>query len=107
MAMVWLAAARGRRGKLMGLTRSLLLLAVVGALLLAGTGSGSGSPPRRASSGVPCGVVGSMPARNHVVWFIFENHSFSQIIGNPSAPYLNQLASRCGLATRYYAVTHP
>jgi hypothetical protein len=36
-----------------------------------------------------------------------ENHSYSQIIGAPSAPYINSLASGCGLATNYSAVTHP
>jgi phospholipase C len=36
-----------------------------------------------------------------------ENKSYDQIIGSSSAPYENQLASQCGLATSYYAVTHP
>lgn len=38
---------------------------------------------------------------------IMENHSFSQIVSNPDAPYLNQLAQRFGLAANYQAVTHP
>jgi phosphatidylinositol-3-phosphatase len=36
-----------------------------------------------------------------------ENHSYSQVIGNPSMPYLNGLASKYGLATQYYADIHP
>src|SRR5690242_9037675 len=36
-----------------------------------------------------------------------ENHSYDQIVGSPSAPYVNRLASRCGLAANYHAVTHP
>jgi acid phosphatase len=36
-----------------------------------------------------------------------ENHSYSQVIGNPSMPYLNGLASRYGLGTQYYANVHP
>jgi len=36
-----------------------------------------------------------------------ENHSYSQIIGSSAAPYINSLASGCGLATNYTAVTHP
>jgi phosphatidylinositol-3-phosphatase len=39
-----------------------------------------------------------------------ENHSYSQIIGSGSAPYLNQLATTYGLATNYdagYAVSCP
>jgi phospholipase C len=36
-----------------------------------------------------------------------ENHSYSQIIGSSSAPYINSLANGCGLATNYDAVSHP
>jgi phosphatidylinositol-3-phosphatase len=38
---------------------------------------------------------------------VFENHSYSQIIGSSSAPYINQIASECGLATNFHAETHP
>jgi phosphatidylinositol-3-phosphatase len=38
---------------------------------------------------------------------VFENHSYSQIIGSSSAPYINQLANDCGLATNFHAETHP
>jgi phosphatidylinositol-3-phosphatase len=44
---------------------------------------------------------------NHVVMVLLENHSFSEVIGSSSAPYLNQLASTYGLATQYYGTTHP
>jgi acid phosphatase len=43
----------------------------------------------------------------HVFLVVEENHSFSQVIGNPSMPYLNGLASKYGLATQYYANIHP
>lgn len=36
-----------------------------------------------------------------------ENHSYSEVIGNPSMPYLNSLASQYGLATQYFADGHP
>ena len=36
-----------------------------------------------------------------------ENHSYDQIVGSSSAPYINQLASQCGVATAYHSVTHP
>jgi acid phosphatase len=36
-----------------------------------------------------------------------ENHSFSDVVGNSSMPYLNSLASADGLATQYYADAHP
>jgi phosphatidylinositol-3-phosphatase len=36
-----------------------------------------------------------------------ENHSYSSVIGNSSMPYFNGLAQQYGLATQYYANTHP
>ncbi len=36
-----------------------------------------------------------------------ENHSFSDVIGNPNMPYLNSLSSANSLATQYYADAHP
>lgn len=38
---------------------------------------------------------------------VFENHGYSSIITSPTAPYLNTLARRYGLATASYATTHP
>jgi phosphatidylinositol-3-phosphatase len=51
---------------------------------------------------------GGVPAFDHVFVIVMENHSYAQIIGNTSqAPYINQLAGQHGLATNYFAVTHP
>ena len=36
-----------------------------------------------------------------------ENKNYSSIVGSPSAPYENQIAQECGLATNYHAVAHP
>jgi acid phosphatase len=36
-----------------------------------------------------------------------ENHSYAQIIGNPDAPFINDLARRGALFTRSYAIGHP
>ena len=36
-----------------------------------------------------------------------ENKSFDQIVGAPTAQYLNSLIAKSGLATAYRAVTHP
>jgi hypothetical protein len=57
----------------------------------------------------PCGTkVGRQPATYaHVVWVVMENHSSSQVVGSGSAPFLTRLASECGLATDYAAITHP
>ena len=43
----------------------------------------------------------------HVVLVVEENHSLSEVIGNPAMPYFNSLASTYGLATQYYGDTHP
>ena len=36
-----------------------------------------------------------------------ENHSYEQIIGSADAPYINQLAGQHGIATNFYAESHP
>ena len=36
-----------------------------------------------------------------------ENHSYGSIVGSSEAPFENQLATECGLATNYHNVTHP
>lgn len=38
---------------------------------------------------------------------VLENRSYEEVIGSPSAPYLNGLARRYALATGFYAITHP
>ena len=53
----------------------------------------------------PCGVA-TAARYDHVVWIVLENQGYS-VIGSPDAPFLNHLASVCGLATRSFAVTHP
>src|SRR5438477_1709941 len=49
----------------------------------------------------------ALPVPDHVVIVIEENHSLDGIIGNPTAPYMNMLASSGANFTRFYAVTHP
>ncbi len=43
----------------------------------------------------------------HVFLIVLENHSFSQVVGNPQLPYFNSLVGRFQLATNYHAVAHP
>jgi phosphatidylinositol-3-phosphatase len=64
------------------------------------------SPPSHISAQVPCGVTHTTPTYQHVVWILLENVGYS-VVGSPSAPYLNSLADRCGLATNYLAISHP
>jgi len=48
-----------------------------------------------------------VPQSNHVVLLLEENQSYSAVIGSSSMPFLNSLANKYGLATQYYANTHP
>ncbi|MDE1939354.1 MAG: phosphoesterase [Alphaproteobacteria bacterium] len=49
----------------------------------------------------------AMPRYDHIFVVIDENKSADAIIGNKAAPEINSLAKVYGLATRYYAVSHP
>jgi phosphatidylinositol-3-phosphatase len=43
----------------------------------------------------------------HVVWILMENKDYSSVVGPGSAPYINRLAHRYGVATDYSAISHP
>jgi len=53
------------------------------------------------------GFAQTLPTFKHVLIVVEENHSYSSVIGNSTMPYLNSLAATYGLATHYYANTHP
>jgi len=60
--------------------------------------------------GVAGGTAGATPGNQsapRVVLIVLENHEYDEVAGNPEAPYLNRLARRETLATRYHAVSHP
>src|SRR6266404_3978787 len=52
---------------------------------------------------VPKGV----PHLDHIFVIMMENHGYSQIVGNPNAPFTNQYAKSANSATNYFAVAHP
>jgi acid phosphatase len=95
--------ARPRRA---GRILAVLAAAAIGAVAaLAAAGCGGAKP------GAPL-AVGAVPAlpvsqRSHLVIVVLENREYSEVIGSSSAPYINRLAARYGLATQSYAVTHP
>ena len=68
-------------------------------------------PPAPAPAAItadsPCGVRAPGAAVKHVVWVVFENKKYDQVIGSPNAPTFNALAGRCGLATNFSAEAHP
>ncbi len=43
----------------------------------------------------------------HVFLIMMENTSYTSLIGNPNAPWINAAAQKYGLATSYFGVTHP
>ncbi len=68
---------------------------------LAAAGTVAAAAPARSSA------AAGTPHYDHIFVIVEENHGFSDVIGNPAAPNLNALAARYGLATNYYAVSHP
>jgi phosphatidylinositol-3-phosphatase len=52
---------------------------------------------------VPEGV----PNLDHVFVIMMENHGYSQIVGNPNAPFANQYRNLANSTTNYFAVGHP
>ena len=56
----------------------------------------------------PCGSkVGQTSTITKVMWILMENHDYSSIIGSSNAPYENQIANQCGLASNYHGISHP
>ena len=54
---------------------------------------------------VPTGV----PHLDHLFVIMMENHTFLQVVGNPTMPYINRLIDqkKVSLARSYFAVGHP
>ncbi|HEV8290839.1 MAG TPA: alkaline phosphatase family protein [Tepidisphaeraceae bacterium] len=52
-----------------------------------------------------CAVA--VPQFDHIVVVVEENHPYSAIIGNSSAPFINKLANQGGLFKSSFAITHP
>src|SRR5206468_1074252 len=51
--------------------------------------------------------AGTIPNFQHVVVVMFENHGYSDIVGNGDAPTFNSLATGYAQMTNYDAVAHP
>ena len=73
-------------------------------LLVVLTGCGRGVSPAT-TTGSPTSTAPTATPRVAIV--VLENLSYGSVIGNPAAPYLNQLASQDSVATDYFADTHP
>jgi len=111
---VWLAPRRRGGSLVAGISATFVVLAA-----LAGCSSRAGraGPASSTSSSSPTSstTTPSTPTPStagsgrpdHLVVVIEENHAAGEILGNPDAPYLDQLAHDGALLTRSYAVTHP
>src|SRR5512133_689670 len=75
---------------------TILVLATI-CLTLAGFSGANSAPPAPVS----------LPQFDHVIVVVEENASYGDVVGGRSMPYLNSLISKYGLATNYYANTHP
>jgi phosphatidylinositol-3-phosphatase len=82
--------------RFLGMLTGLLVILVSSS----GCGGGAGSNSTNAA-------ITNAPRFSHVFIVVEENHSFSAVVGNSNMPYLNGLASANGLATQYYADSHP
>ena len=51
----------------------------------------------------PSGV----PHLDHVFVIMMENHGYSQVVGNPNLPFINDLIGFANTATNYFAIAHP
>jgi len=80
------------------------------------TGVAAGAATIRATSEGKTGTAtitvtapsgGTIPRAGHVFIVTEENTDYASVIGSSSMPYLNSLAQQYGLATQYYANTHP
>ena len=61
----------------------------------------------RTSAANPAGLPRAVPRFDHVVVAVLENHSYGQVIGRSSTPFLNQLEASAAVLTQSYAITHP
>jgi phosphatidylinositol-3-phosphatase len=55
----------------------------------------------------PPPAASAVPSFSHVFVIVMENHEYNSVIGNPAAPYTNGLVASYGLATNYFAASHP
>ena len=75
--------------------RTAIALGLLASALAGSAHAGEGPIPR------------GIPHLDHVFVIMMENHGYSQILNNPNAPFINQLARSANLATNYFAVAHP
>jgi hypothetical protein len=77
-------------------------------VVLAACAAPAGSPSRPGPQPVAGPAsTSALPQVDRIAVVVMENREYGQVIGGASAPYVNRLANRYALATRFFAVTHP
>jgi hypothetical protein len=72
-----------------------------------GSASSTASSPTGENPSGPAAATGALPRPTHIVVVMMENHSYSDVIGNASAPFINSLGDSGALFTQSFALTHP
>jgi hypothetical protein len=62
-----------------------------------------GPPPPSAAGASPSPT----PTAAHIFVIMMENHGYTDLVGNASAPWINATIAASGVATSSYAVAHP
>lgn len=75
-------------------------------LAAASVGEPAAANPVAPTQAVPPAQA-AVPTFFHIFVIVMENHEYGSVIGRPDAPYVNRLAATYGLATNYYAASHP
>ncbi len=75
-----------------------------GGLLAAVLAAGCGLAAAHDNDGVD-----AIPQLDHVFVIMMENHGYSQVVGNPDAPFINAMlaSGKVNVAAQYYGVGHP
>src|SRR5271166_2231485 len=91
------------------LTRLSTFIALTITLLMFSTATALAQAPSKPSESATTGSTAIHPGLlvQHVFIVMEENHSYSDVIGNPQMPYLNSLAQTYSVAQGYFADTHP
>lgn len=89
------------------MTTALLVVTIAAALAGAGAWLVRRAEHLTPLEAIPAGSTVAVRPYSHVFLIVLENKSEQDILGSPSAPYLNSLIEQYGLANDYQGVAHP